>query len=42
LVRCSVRVGYCVLLLAVDIEYITRIMRVCGGVNDDVANEYSS
>ena len=37
--RCFVRVSYCVLLLAVDIECSRGIVRVCGGVNDGVAIE---
>jgi len=39
--RCSVRVSFCVSLLAVDKECIRGIVRACGGVNDNVAIEYS-
>jgi len=40
--RCSVRVGCCVSLLLVVMECSTGIVRVCGGLNEDVAIEYSS
>ena len=39
--RCSVCVGYCVLQVVVDMEYSRGVVRVCGGVNDVVAIEYS-
>jgi len=37
--RCSVRVGYWVLLIFVVIKCIKWIARVCGGVNEAVAIE---
>ena len=40
--RCSVRVGFCVLLLLVGMECNKWTVRVCGGVNGSVAIEYSS
>ena len=40
--RCSVRVGCCVSLLVVVKECITGIERVCRGVYNAVAIEYSS
>jgi len=40
--RCSVRVRCCVVLLVVETECSTRVVRVCGGVNDDVAIKYGS
>ena len=35
--RCSVRVGYCVLLLVVTMECGTGIVRVCSGVSELVS-----
>ena len=40
--RCFALVGCCVLQVFVDIECSTGIVRVCGGVNDVVAIEYST
>jgi len=40
--RRSVRVGYCVSLLVDDMECGDGVVRVCGGVNEDVAIEYGA
>ena len=40
--RCSVRVGYCVSQVVVDIECGDGIVKAYRGANDDVAIEYSS
>jgi len=37
--RCSVRAGYFVLQVFVDMACKKSIVRVCGGVNEDVAIE---
>ena len=37
--RYSVRVGYCVSQLIIVMECSTVIVRVCGGVNEDVSIE---
>ena len=37
--RCSIRVGYYVSQILVDIENIREVVRVRGGVNDDLAIE---
>ena len=40
--RCSARVSYYVLQVSVVIESSRRIVRVCGGVDEDVSIKYSS
>jgi len=39
--RCSVRVGCCVSQVAVIMACRKLIVRACGGINDDVAIDYS-